>query len=208
MLGLVLLYQERFLGKLSKVKKNLPGSFALPRLQTLSEIMVIEEPCSPVGLPLHRLGAIQESRVLAPRSTTLSGFSLAALGPYRRAPGWSPRTPCCLEDLRAPRFPHRSGDLAEDEGSESAQSPLPYSAAVAESECLGSIPNPMLGRGTQSSPHPQLSRPAAWPAAELPAEARARPPQRHAQGSPQRASVCPVASAASGPEQAASGSLS
>lgn len=40
------------------------------------------------------------------------------------------------------------------------------------------------------------------------AEARAWRPQRHVWGSPQRASVCPAASAASGPEQAASGSLS
>lgn len=170
--------------------------------------MVIEKPCSPVGLPLHRLGAIQESRVLAPLGTTIPGFSLAARGPYRRAPGRSARTPCWLEDLRAPRLPHRSGDLAEDEGSENAQSPFSYSAAVAESECLGSILKPHAGWGTQSSPHPQPSRPAAWPAAELPAEARARPPQRHVRGSPQGASVCPVASAASSPEQAASGSLS
>lgn len=89
--------------------------------------MVSEEPCSPVGLPPRRLGAIQERRVPAPLSATLPGSSLAAAGPYQESSRpVTPAHPAGLEDLRAPEAPALLRELAEDQGSKSVQSSLPY----------------------------------------------------------------------------------
>lgn len=100
------------------------------------------------------------------------GSFLAAPGHCGRAPGPPPRTPGWLEGLRALWLPHLSKGW---QGTESAQSPLPYSSEVAEADCLGQHPQaPELGVERSLPAPPAKQTRSAASRRELPAEARAR----------------------------------
>lgn len=120
---------------------------------------------------------------------------LAAPRPYRRAPGWSPRTPGWLEGLRAPRLPHRSGDWQRTKGLLARRVPFPTPQRLQSQSVWAAPQAPKHGvdRNLPCTPNradPQRGQPQSY---LLRLECRA---------------VCPAAFAASGPQQAASGSLS
>lgn len=141
----------------------------------------------------------------------------SSCAPGRYSPGVLPSSSRTLQESSRPVTPHTR--LAG--GSQGPESPAPLRGLAERAES----PSLLLSgcRVRVSGLHPQTPSwvgNAIFPAPlgkqsrsvtsrrELPAEARAWRPQRRVRSSPQRASVCPAASAASGPEQAASGSLS
>lgn len=95
------------------------------------------------GPPIAQIRGDQERRVPAPLGAHYSPRVLPCSSGTLQASSWSVTPHTRLAGVsQGPEAPAPLRRLAEDEGSASAQSPLPYSLAPEESECLGSTPKP------------------------------------------------------------------